>query len=234
MKISVSKMMGTAIFLAIAVAWGLVVIRGKGAERAREAGEQLKMASPNLQLQATLLKEAKGPRKGAPGATVTIVEFSDLQCPSCKAAHPMLDRLLVDNPKARLIFEQYPLPEHPWALRAAAYAECLGAGNAEMFWTFVEDVYASQESIDASNSDKQFRLLIERHGAYSDSISKCVDSLEPQSRINDSIQLGKRIGVTGTPAIFIDGRRVFNFNITDYRQLNEFVRQEARSMSSAK
>src|ERR1700745_3825750 len=67
-------------------------------------------AKPYASAQEALLKGINGPAKGPEKSPVTIVEFSDLQCPHCKEAQPIVDKLLGDEPNARFIFQQYPLP----------------------------------------------------------------------------------------------------------------------------
>src|ERR1041385_5464824 len=67
-----------------------------------------------------LAKKADGPSRGPADAAVTVVEFSDLQCPHCKEAQPTVDKLLAEEKNARLIFQNFPLASHDWAAKAAA------------------------------------------------------------------------------------------------------------------
>ena len=89
-----------------------------------------------------LKRDAHGPSIGDANAPVTLVEFSDLQCPHCKAAQPAIDRLLSEVPAARLVFEPFPLEAlHPWAFKAATYAQCVSDRKPRAFWTFIRSVY---------------------------------------------------------------------------------------------
>ena len=74
------------------------------------------------------LKGAFGPSRGGQNPPIDIIEFSDLECPHCKVAQPILAKLFADFPQVRFIFQQFPLPAslHPWALKAAQYADCAG------------------------------------------------------------------------------------------------------------
>src|SRR5438105_10886861 len=73
----------------------------------------------------TLQKGITGPALGPPDAHVTMVEFSDLQCPYCKQAQPTIDKLLSEEKNARLVFQNFPLPSHNWATKGANYADCV-------------------------------------------------------------------------------------------------------------
>ncbi len=73
-------------------------------------------------------------------APVTVVEFSDLQCPHCKEAQPNLDRLAAEDKNARIVFQNFPLPMHDWAMKAASYADCVARSSPDAFWKFVESI----------------------------------------------------------------------------------------------
>src|SRR5215471_15327065 len=92
---------------------------------------------------AQKLKEGNGISRGPSNAPVIVVEFSDLQCPHCKEAQPTVDKLLNDEPGVKFVFQQFPLPSHEWAAKAAAYADCIGRSNNGAFWKFVSGTYAA-------------------------------------------------------------------------------------------
>src|SRR5690606_23678943 len=84
-----------------------------------------------------------GPIKGNPDARVAVVEFSDYQCPSCKAVHPVLDELVKKYPNdVRVVFRHFPLPQHPKAAEAAAAA--VWAAEQGRFWQFTDLVFQNQ------------------------------------------------------------------------------------------
>ncbi len=70
-----------------------------------------------------------------------MVEFSDLQCPHCKEAQPTIDKLLAEEKNARLVFQNFPLPSHDWAAKAAAYADCIGRSFERRFLEVYASVY---------------------------------------------------------------------------------------------
>src|SRR5215472_5041048 len=105
------------------------------------------------------LQTADGPARGAQRPTITLVDFSDLECPHCKAAHPVLEKLAADFPQVRLVFQQFPLPAslHPWAMKAALYADCAGKLDKDAFWKYVDTVFENQGSIALATADDQLK-----------------------------------------------------------------------------
>jgi hypothetical protein len=87
-------------------------------------------------------KRRERSRKGPAKAPVTIVEFSDMQCPHCAKASPQLiDQLLAQEPEAHFVFQNFPLPSHNWAEKAAGYVDCVGRASNDAVWKFIaEDV----------------------------------------------------------------------------------------------
>jgi protein-disulfide isomerase len=174
-----------------------------------------------------LLSRAAGPSKGPADAPLTIVEFSDLQCPHCKAAQPTIDKLLADNPNARFIFENYPLPMHDWAYKAAGYSLCVQQQNAGAVWKFVQSVYDAQESITSANADAKLTELATAAGANGQQVATCSSSAPIKSKIDQSLALGKEVGVTGTPTLFLNGRKIQNVSGTPYQVLTAIAKFQA-------
>ncbi len=162
---------------------------------------------------------AKGPAK----APIEIVEFSDLQCPHCKQAQPTVEKLMNDEPNARFVFQPFPLPSHDWAMKAASYAECVGQANNAAFWKFIDAVYNAQSEITASNADQKLTELATGAGAKASDAAACASKPETKARIETSIALGKSVGVTGTPTLYIGGRKIANVNGTPYEILKSMV-----------
>src|SRR4051812_5189454 len=120
------------------------------------------------------LVAADGPSRGPAGARVTIVEFSDLQCPFCKQSQPTVDKLMQDYPNARLIFENFPLDSiHKWALKAAHYDDCVAQANPKAFWDFVQKVYDVQSDINESNADSKLTDVATAIGLDGAKIAAC-------------------------------------------------------------
>jgi protein-disulfide isomerase len=175
-----------------------------------------------------LQKGINGTSRGPAGAPVTIVEFSDLQCPHCKQAQPTIEKLLGDEQNARFVFQQFPLPSHNWAAKAAAYADCIGRANNDAFWKFVNGTFAAQSDITESNADEKLGAIADTAGAKGSDIAACAAKPDTKTRIDASVSLGKKIEVTGTPTLFINGRRIANVNGIPYEVLKSIVEFEAK------
>ena len=155
-----------------------------------------------------LNKEITGPSKGPKDATVTIVEFGDLQCPACKAAQPTIEALVAAEPNARFVFQNFPLEMHNWAAKGAYYADCVGRASNDAFWKFISQTYATQSDITAENADEKLTALADGAGVKGSEIAACAAKPETKAGVDASIKLGKAVDVTGTPSLFINGRKV--------------------------
>jgi protein-disulfide isomerase len=170
-----------------------------------------------------LQKGVNGVSRGPENAPVTMVEFSDLQCPHCKEAQPIIEKLIGDEPNARFVLQQFPLPMHDWAFKAASYADCLGRTNKDAYWKFVDDVFKSQSEITAANADEKLKAAVTAAGGNADAVATCAVKPDTKNRVDQSIALGKSVDVTGTPTLFINGRKVSSITGTPYEVLKKLV-----------
>ena len=178
-----------------------------------------------------LEKGITGPERGPKDAPVTIVEFGDLQCPACKAAQPTIEALVAAEPNARFVFQNFPLEMHNWAAKGAAYADCVGRASNDAFWKFVSKTYETQSDITAANADEKLTALADGAGVKGADIAACALKPETKAHINASIALGKAVDVSGTPTLFINGRKVGSFDarMSDvYKSLVDFAAKEAK------
>lgn len=149
-----------------------------------------------------------GPSRGPADAPVTIVEFGDFQCPHCKEAQPTLDKLANEDKNVRMVYQNFPLPMHDWAMKAADYADCVGRASDAAFWKFLDGVYAAQSDITVSNADQKLASVADAAGVKGSEIAACAAKPETESRVQHSIALGTSLDVTSTPTIFINGRKL--------------------------
>lgn len=175
-----------------------------------------------------LALKAKGPSRGPANAPVTIVEFGDMQCPHCKAAQPVVEKLLTDEPNAKLVFENFPLPMHDWANKAAAYNECVAQQSPDAFWKFMSSVYDAQADITAATADEKLSALADKAGVKGSEIAACAASGETLARVQSEVQLGQSVEVTGTPTLFINGRRISDVGGVPYDVLKGLVEFAAK------
>ena len=185
-------------------------------------------ADPFAAARKALDKGINGPARGSADAPVTIVEFSDLQCPHCKEAQPTVDKLMAEEKNARLVFQNFPLQSHDWAAKAAAYADCIGRNSNDAFWKFVQSVYDTQSDILTSNADEKLTALADKSGVKGSDIAVCAAKPETASRVEHSVALGKSVDVTGTPTLFINGRKVGNITGLPYDVLKQLVEFAAK------
>jgi protein-disulfide isomerase len=167
-------------------------------------------AKPYQPAKEALLKGVNGPSRGPDKAPVTIVEFSDLQCPHCKDAQPIIDKLLTDEPNARFVFQNFPLPSHNWAAKAANYADCIGRSSKDAFWKFVQGTFDAQSSITEANADEKLTAIADTAGVKGAEMATCAAKADTKTRVEQSVALGQSVGVTGTPTVFVNGRRIGN------------------------
>ncbi|MGA8764223.1 MAG: DsbA family protein [Candidatus Sulfotelmatobacter sp.] len=179
----------------------------------------------------TLEKGINGPSRGPKDAPVTIVEFGDLQCPACKAAQPAIEGLAASAPNARFVFQNFPLEMHNWAAKGAAYADCVGRASNEAFWKFLAKTYDTQTDITAENADEKLTALADGVGLKGAEIAACAATPETKTRVEASLTLGRSLEVTGTPTLFINGRRIGNISQVPadvLKNLVEFAAKEGR------
>ncbi len=170
-------------------------------------------AKPFEDARAKLEKGVTGPAKGPAKAAVTIVEFSDMQCPHCQKAAAGIEQLLAQEPEAHFVFQNFPLPSHNWAEKAADYVDCvgrssLGGPSNDAVWKFIQKTFDEQANITEANTDEKLKAIATASGANGDDIAACAAKPDTKARVEASIALGTSVGVTGTPALFINGRNV--------------------------
>ena len=171
-------------------------------------GDVIPFGSRPFEADRQKLQKANGPSKGPANAPVTIVEFSDLQCPHCKEAQPKIDKMLADEPNVRFIYQSLPLPMHDWAAKAAAYADCVGRASNPAFWKFVQGTYDAQSDITASNADEKLTGIATTSGVNGKDIAVCAAKPDTQTRVEASADLAKSLELNSTPTLFINGRKV--------------------------
>jgi protein-disulfide isomerase len=176
----------------------------------------------------TKLQGAFGPSRGGATPPIQIVEFSDLECPHCKASQPIIEKLQADFPQVRFTFQQFPLPAslHPWALKAAQYADCAGQMNKENFWKYVDAIFDAQGGIALATADDKLKELATGAGYDAAAIAQCVASPATDARLQRSLTLGESLGVYQTPTVFVNGRAVLGIAGIPYDNLKALVQFE--------
>jgi protein-disulfide isomerase len=186
-------------------------------------------ARPFDDARAKLEKGVNGAAKGPAHAPVMVVEFSDMQCPHCKTAAPNIDQLLTLEPDVHFVFQNFPLPAHNWAEKAAEYVDCVGRASNDAVWKFIQKTFEQQNNITESSADEKLKAIATDSGVKADEIAACAAKPETRARIEASVALGKSVGVTGTPAIFINGRALSGATPVDLmKKIVEFQASQAK------
>ena len=152
--------------------------------------------------------------KGPEDAKVTLVVFDDYQCPYCARLERFIEQVLTQFPnEGKYVIKQFPLSSHAFAHQAAMAA--LAAGKQGKFWEFHSRLLANHDQV---NEQKIVDIAGEL-GLDMDQFNKDRQLESSRQRIREDIENGKRIGVTGTPAAFINGKRIRNRELGTLPQL---------------
>lgn len=156
-----------------------------------------------------------GPSFGPADAKVTIVLFSDFECPFCRAlAQTIRENIPKYYPRdVRVIFENFPLVKHPWAQAAAKAGYCLSEQKTAAFWAYHDWIFAHQQQVtDASAPEKEIDSeaagVAKQQGADPVKVANCIETPAAAEAVHKSVRLGQELGISQTPTFFVDGRMV--------------------------
>jgi protein-disulfide isomerase len=167
--------------------------------------------------------EAKGPARGPSSAPVTIVEFSDFQCPFCGREYPVIEKLMKEyDGKVRLVFRNFPLDFHQFAAKAAEAGACAADQGSDKFWALHNKMFENQQKL-AVDDIKGYAKQV---GLDSAKFDKCLDSGEKRTEVDDDQKAGAAAGVNGTPAFFING--IFVNGAQPYEQMKQTIDRELK------
>jgi protein-disulfide isomerase len=165
---------------------------------------------PYAEYKAAVQAKADGPYRGSASKDFEIVEFADFQCPHCKEAQANMDKLATDYPNAHIVFENYPLPQHPAAAGAANYGVCVAKqGNSAAFFTFASAVFEAQDGL-ASTDGATLTLnsAVTKAGLDPAKIAACAKEPSTAAVVDASVKLAKDVSVSQTPTLIVNGRQV--------------------------
>lgn len=181
----------------------LAAARELEAEQNRQRATALMAALPDL------------PSKGSPNARVTIVEFSDFQCPYCARGNQIMEQVLAQHEDdIRFIFAHFPLPNHDWARPASIAAECANNQDSDAFWSLHDDYFANQRQLSTENVLLRSRSFLSDSGIDLDVWESCAmdattaEHQEAARKVDLAMAVGQQFGVSGTPGFFINGHFV--------------------------
>lgn len=173
------------------------------------------------------------PTLGDSKAPVTLVEYSDFQCPVCRSLHDVLRGMLPNYAgKVRVVFKDFPLEQlHPWARTAAIAGRCAYQQDPNAFWKMYDFIYDNQELISAENAWTKMLDYAGQSGLNTDSFKSCMASPEPTAAVNASRANGQQLEVSSTPTIFVNGRRLVG---ADPHLLEQYINYELAQQKQPK
>ena len=166
---------------------------------------------PYAEARAILQQRADGPYRGAAAKDLEIVEFADFQCPHCKDAQANMDKLAVDFPKARIVFQTYPLERiHPSAKIAAAYGICVTKeGGSNAFFLYASAVFEGQDGLNTPDGTTlTLNSAVTKAGLEPAKIAACAATPAIDAAVEAGVKLAQDLNINQTPTLLINGRQV--------------------------
>lgn len=155
------------------------------------------------------LQVGTSPSMGPENAKITLFEFADFECPSCRQLDLVLRELLPQHPEIRLVFKHFPLTNiHPWAMTAAIASQCAYQQSPAAFWKMHDSIFDAQDVISPSNVWDKMLDLANQQGLNAETFRTCMTNPEVANQLKETIEEGHALAITATPTTFINGRRI--------------------------
>ena len=195
-------------------------------------GEVTELAKDPLAQNRAMIDLTDAPSLGNPKAPVTLVEFSDFECPVCRSLHDVMRGMLKNYPQVRVVFKDYPIEVlHPWARTAALAGRCAYQQDPAAFWKMYDSIYDNQEIISAENAWMKMAEYAGQAGLNADTFRACMASPEAGAAVDASRTNGQKLDVNSTPTIFVNGRRLVG---ADPHLLEQYIQYELAQLKSSK
>ncbi len=175
------------------------------------SGEVVDLTSDPLQAVMKKIDLKGEPARGPADAKVTIVEYSDFQCPFCSRGYQILEEQVMPEykDKVKFYFKNLPLKSiHPWAESAAIAARCAEQQSAEGFWSLYHALFKNQREINTDNLKEKVTQFAKDANLDEAKFTQCFDSRAPQADIDRDVEEATAVGANSTPTFFINGRRL--------------------------
>lgn len=206
-----TKVLGGVLIASIALIIGAILLLGKTS------------SSTDTSAQGVNIDYSKGQKIGSDSAKVKLAEFSDLQCPACKAAEPFLENLREKyKDKIQFIYFHFPLMQHIHARKAANFAEY--AATQGKFWQIHDKLFETQDSWSAlPDPTEYFADLGAQFGLDKDQIRLAVKNSTFEQKINESFAEGTKAAVNATPSFYLNSRKL---NLQNFTDLDKLISEE--------
>ena len=196
-------------------------------------GEMSDMTKDPLAENRAQIQMKDAPSLGDPKSAVTLVEYSDFECPVCRSLHDVLRGLLPSYAgKVRVVFKDFPLEQlHPWARTAALAGRCAYQQEPTAFWKMYDLIYDNQEIISAANAWTKMMDYAGQSRLDPDTFKTCMASPQAGDAVNASRANGQLLEVNSTPTVFVNGRRLVG---ADAHLLEQYINYELDQLKSGK
>ena len=166
---------------------------------------------PFAEVRDQMQQHADGPYRGSASKDLEMVEFADFQCPHCKEAQANMDKLVADFPKARIVFQNFPIASiHPQAVQAAEYGLCVNKlGGSTAFFQFAAAVFDGQDGLATPDgATLTLNSAVTKAGLDPAKVTACAATPEIKASVDASIKLGTDVGVNAVPTLVVNGREI--------------------------
>jgi protein-disulfide isomerase len=187
-------------------------------------GEVSDLSKDPLAANRALMDLKDSPSVGDPKSAVTLVEFSDFECPICRSLHDIMRGIMQNYPQVRVVFKDYPIEVlHPWARTAAIAGRCAYQQNPAAFWKMYDLIYDNQDIISAANAWMKMSEFAGQAGLNADTFRACMAGPEAGAAVDASRANGQKLDVNSTPTIFVNGRRMVG---ADAHLIEQYIQYE--------
>ena len=197
-------------------------------------GELSDLTTDPLAENISKMQLANAPDLGDPKAPITLVEYSDFECPVCRNLHDALRGLLPNYPQVKVIFKDFPIDAiHPWARTAALAGRCAYQQNPKAFWKIYDLIYDNQDLISAATAWDKMLELAGRAGLNTDTFKSCMISPQAAAEVDASLANGQLLEVHSTPTVFVNGRRISGADPHTVQQYIDYEVGQIKARKSA-
>ncbi len=166
---------------------------------------------PFTEYRQIIQDRANGPYRGSASKDLEITEFADFQCPHCKEAQANMDKLVADFPKARIVFQVFPIAAiHPQSVHASEYGMCVNKmGGSDAFFKYAAAVFDGQDGLaTADGATLTINSAVIKAGLDPEKLSACAADPATKAQIDASMKLATDLGIDEVPTLAVNGREV--------------------------
>jgi protein-disulfide isomerase len=161
------------------------------------------------------------PSKGAPAAKVTIVEYTDFQCPFCSRGYATIEQLLKDyDGKVKVVYKALPLNIHNWAEDSAVAAACVAEQNKDAFWKYYSFFFQNQSTIKKDTLNEKVMSMAKENGLDEAALKTCIDTKKTLPQVQADMKETQTLGFNSTPSFMVNGNPVIGAKpIEEFKQI---------------